>query len=247
MDDSRGFKHFLGKLVPPIPRFGKLFRFGGGSDKYQYASMDAWKDDEDKEGGGGRSGLFGLFGKKKKQPATIASSTKSFSSNDKADDAVPPSIASMLSRSDDGKSTSLLHDSDKRASRFIGRYQAILDIAFLVLIMLGFQQMTGFNELLPLPRTWDDIVAVTVPKFGSILNDTMMGTWAFFAFLYAYLSSYTREVILRKKTERLCASVAESVKEESEYSQLYLRLVAAIPLEENLPNRLAGIAKAQVR
>jgi ABC-type multidrug transport system fused ATPase/permease subunit len=36
------------------------------------------------------------------------------------------------------------------------------------------------------------------------------------------------------------------VKEETEYAQLYLRLVAAVPLDEHLPNRLASIAKKQV-
>jgi ABC-type multidrug transport system fused ATPase/permease subunit len=248
-DDGPGLKHFLGRLVPPIPRFGKLFRFRfgvGGRDRYQYASMDAWKVDEEEEDGSNGFGLFGLFRKKKRQSASLTS-TKAYLSNDKSQDAVPPSISRMLSRCDNAQTTSLLQHSDVRASRFIGRYQAILDVAFLLLIMLGLQQMSGFEQLLPLPKTWDDIVQVTIPKFGSILNETMMGTWAFFAFLYAYLSSYAREVLLRKKIERLSLSVAECVNEESEYSQLYLRLVAAIPFQENLPSRLAMMAKTQIR
>jgi len=87
---------------------------------------------------------------------------------------------------------------------------------------------------------------VTIPKFWSILNETMTGTWALFAFLYAYLSRYAREALLEKRIEHVTTTVATSVKEETEYTQLYLRLVAAIPLDGNLPSRLALVAKKQV-
>lgn len=242
--ETPGWKQALQKLIPPVPNLGKLFRLGR-KDNYLYASLDAWETDEEEEQGRGGIGLFGLF-RKRPNPSPLSQGIYS-SRRDKApEELMPPLVSSMLSRCNDGKTTSLLQEADKRKIRFIGRYQAVLDVAFLLLIMLGLQQTAGLDQLmLPLPKTFDDVVSIMLPKLGSILNDAL-GTWAIFAFLYAYLSSYARKNVLNQRVARVSSQVSASVQEEVEYAQLYLQLVAAVPMDPNLPGRLAATAERQV-
>jgi len=152
----------------------------------------------------------------------------------------------MLSRCDNGKSASLLNDSDVRASKTIGRYKAILDVFFVVSIILGFKLLSGFDDLVSLPPTWQEGFGSTLPKVGSVLNELADGSWALFAFVYAALFRYARERLTGRRIKDLASAVASSVKEESEYAQLYLRLSAAIPMDRQLPDRLAAISKTQV-
>ena len=249
--DMPSWKRALRRLIPSFPDLGKLFRFRNRKDKYQYASLDAWDStDEDEKGGGVGGGFFGFFRRSRSDssPSSSSLSPPSFRSDrdDKIEDQQPPLIASMLARCQDGKTNSLLRDKDVRASNVIGRYQAVLDALVIVSIILGFKLITGFDDLLSLPQSLDDILSVTIPKIGSILNELIMGSWSFFAFLFAYLFKYTRERILDRRIDTVASSTAASVKEESEYAQLYLRLMAATPMDRNLPSQLASASKKEV-
>uniref|UniRef100_A0A7S4AKX4 ABC transporter domain-containing protein n=1 Tax=Pseudo-nitzschia australis TaxID=44445 RepID=A0A7S4AKX4_9STRA len=244
------WKRTLKKLVPPlpsIPNLGKLIpMFRRGSKEYSYATLDAWDAAYNEESDG--PGFFGFFKKKSKSGFSSRSSSSSLFRQDRHDknDDQSPLITSMLSRCDNGKNTSLLRETDLRASHVIGRYKAILDILCLVSVLMGFKLVPGIEDLTSLPISFEEVISVTLSKGGSILNELLMGSWAFFAFLYAYLFKYTQERILNKKTDSLASSVASSVKEESEYAQLYLRLTTATPMNRNLPDRLAAISKYQV-
>lgn len=248
--DSPFWKRALkGLSLPPLPNLRKLRmpRFRRSSNAYAYANLAAWEStDEDK--GGRNTGIFRFF--KRSSPAPSSFSTSSniptrISKHD-ANDSQPPLVASMLSRCNNGNSVSLLRDEDEKASKKIGRNKAVLDVLFLVSILLGFKLLSGFDDLISLPSSWHGLLEICSQNAGSALNELLEGSWALFAFLYAALFKYIRERYLDHKVDSLASTVASSVKEESEYAQLYLRLLAATPMDRHLPDRLASVAKSQV-
>ena len=266
--DMPAWKRSLRRLSSPlkklVPDLGQVFRFRIGRnrrDKY-HASLEAWNLTETEDGSSDRRGFFRKLFRRRSRSDRLSSSSSSVPSSFRAssdhrgeddgamDGQSPSLIANMLIRCTEGKTASLLRDTDIRASTTIGRYQSVLDVLFIVSIIVGFKLMPGVSEQVlvssSLPRSWEDIILVALPKVGSIFYELIQGSWSFFAFLYACLFRYVRERILDGKVDRLASSVASSVKEESEYSQLYLRLMAAIPMDRNLPNRLAVVSKKQV-
>lgn len=249
-DERPSWKRVIkGISLPPLPKLGKLRMpsFRRRRNPYSYASLDAW-DSTDSEEGGKKGGIFGFFKKSSSASSSFSSSSNILSRNQKQDSncGQPSLVASMLSRCNDGKTVSLLRSEDAKASKMIGRYKAILDVLFLVSVLLGFKLLSGFDDLVSLPSTWHEMLETVMPKAGSIVTELVEGSWAFFAFLYAALFKYSRDRVLDRKMDRLASTVSSSVKEESEYSQLYLRLLAATPMDRNLPDRLASIAKTQV-
>jgi hypothetical protein len=246
--DTPSWKRALKCLsLPPLPNLGNLRmpRFRRSSNAYSYANLDAWESTEE---GGRCGGIFGFFRRSSSPSSSFSSSSNVLSRNKKQDtnDGQPPLVASMLSRCNNGKTMTLLRSEDEKAIKIIGRYKAILDILFLVSILLGFKLLSGFDGLISLPPSWHEMLEMTLPKVGSALNELLEGSWALFAFLYAALFKYSSERLLDSKIDSLASTVATSVKEESEYSQLYLRLLAATPMDRHLPDRLASIAKTQV-
>lgn len=238
------------KLIPPVPslsKLGKLVPRFSFRRRHAYAydtNLDAWDavyGEDSKKGGG----LFGFFKKSKSESSSSSNSLFRHSPHDASDDQ-SPLIASMISRSAHGKHASLLRGADMRASNTIGRNKAILDILYMVSVILGVKLLSGFEDVASLPRSFQELTSMILPKAGSIVNELMAGSWALFAFLYAYLFRYTREQLLDRKTDILADSVASSVREESEYAQLYLRLVAAKPMNRDLPDLLASVSKTQV-
>ena len=233
--------------LPPLPKLKiPSFRRGRRSNAY-YSNLDVWDSADGKEGDK-KGGFFGWFKRSSSTTSSFSQTSNISSRNQKQDanDGQPSLVASMLSRCNNGKSVSLLLSEDAKASKAIGRYKAILDVLFLVSILLGFKLLSGFDDLIALPSSWQDMLATAMPKAGSALNELLEGSWALFAFLYAALFKYYRDSVLDHKIDSLSSTVSSSVKEESEYSQLYLRLMAATPMDRHLPDRLASIAKTQV-
>ena len=244
-DEKPSWKSPLkGFSLPPLPSFGKLKlpRFRRRRNNAYYSNLDAWDSEDD----GKKRGFFGFF--KKSSSSSLSTSSNILSRNAKQDanDGQPALVASMISRCNTGKSVSLLSSNDTKASKLIGRYKAVLDILFLVSVLLGFKLLSGFYGSFELPSSWQDFLATAMPMVGSVVNELAVGSWALFAFLYATLFKYYRDNVLDHKMKKLASTVSSSVKEESEYSQLYLRLLAAIPMDRNLPDRLASISKLEV-
>jgi ABC-type multidrug transport system fused ATPase/permease subunit len=247
-DEPPAWKRAIKSIsLPPLPNLGKLRmpRFRRRSNAYSYANLDAW----DREEGGKKGGIFGFFKKSSSASSTFPSSSGISSENDKKDatDRQATPVVSMLSRCNNGKSVSLLSSEDLKASRSIGRYKAILDVSAIVLFLLGVKilsvEFTGVDiQSLYQEGKLDSVL----PNVYSAVNEFMDGSWAVIAFLYAGLCKYSRDSILVHKTKRLASRIASSVKEESEYLQLYFRLSAATPMDRHLPDRLSSIAKTQV-
>jgi len=244
-DDTPSWKRVLkGFSLPPLPSLGKLKMpgFRKRRNNAYYSNLDAWDSEDDAKKGG----LFGFF--KKSSTSSVSSSSNILSRNQKQDanDGQPALVASMIARCNNGKTVSLLSSDDAKASKLIGRYKAVLDVLFLVSALLGFKLLSGFDGSFALPSSWQDFVSTAMPMAGSIMHELAEGSWALFAFLYAALFKYYRDNVLEYKMGKLASTVSSSVKEESEYSQLYLRLLAATPMDRNLPDRMAAISKLEV-
>ncbi len=244
-DDVPSWKRVLkGFSLPPMPSLGKLKMPGLRKSKNNayYSNLDVWDSEEDAKKGG----LFGFF--QKSSSSSVSTSSNILSRNQKQDtkDGQPALVASMIARCKNGKTVSLLSSNDAKASKLIGRFMAVLDVLFLVSSLLGFKLLSGFDGSFAIPSSWKDFVTTAMPMAGSIMHELVEGSWALFAFLYAALFKYYRDNVLEYKMGKLASTVSSSVKEESEYSQLYLRLLAATPMDRNLPDRMAAISKLEV-
>lgn len=221
--------------LPRLPNLGKALRFRRKT--YHYDGMDAWKDDDEDA----KKGLFSFFrGKRSKQQLP---NRKSYHSSDSVESMSPP-IARLVERSSNGKSASLLSVSEERQSRMIGRYHATFDFVCVIFLILGMQQISGLNSIF-IDTSFADLISNTLPQLMSSLRQAL-DTWAPFCFAYAYLTMVTKNIFLAPKKYQVASSAASIVQEDSLYAQLYLRLVAALPIDPNLPSKMAETATAQI-
>jgi ABC-type multidrug transport system fused ATPase/permease subunit len=238
-DEKPNWKSRLAKMMPPIPSPLKLFRFKKGQN-FQYANLDAWNDDdEDEKKSGG--GFLGLFGRRKQD----AGGLKHNSSWKRAKniEALAPPLASIISRCENGKTTCLTTESEDRRGRSIGRLQATFDMASMMFLLLGMQQMVDVRAML-LSASFKDLFSLTLPELSPVVNS--LNTWAPFLFACAYLTTCTSKLLVDPKIHSLANSVGGSVQEEAQYGQLYLRLVASLPMNAKLPEKIREAAYAQV-
>jgi ABC-type multidrug transport system fused ATPase/permease subunit len=237
--------------LPPLPPNPlKLFR---KKDSYKYSSLDAWviDDDDDEDDKASRGGfLGGLFRRKQSGHAATSPSQSSSSSyttrGSGSTDLMPLPISNILARSNNCQSTILLTEHDKQKCRRIGKFHGLTDVGILVLVVLGMRQIASLNKAFPIPASFDDFISVTLPFLSSVIEEATVSTWAPLAFLYAYLLNYVRQGILTPWKDHESLAVSASVREDSDIAQLYVMMVAALPVDATLPDRLAAVAKRQV-
>jgi ABC-type multidrug transport system fused ATPase/permease subunit len=241
-EESTSWKEKISGLIPRVrvPNPAKLFRFRR-TKSYQYASMDAWNDDDEDS----RRGFFGLFRRKKSNPSSVTRLSTSSSQGSSSGETMTPPLASLMNRSKNAKTTSLLAESDEKKSRSMGRFHAAFDFAFVMFLVLGMQQLPGLDSL-AVATSLAEFTSETLPNIASILSHSF-DTWAPFWFAYAYLTKATRNILLEPKVTELASSVASSVEDDSLYAQLYLRLVAALPMDVKLPARMNEAAASQIK
>jgi len=241
-DDISWKEKLIGALprLPRLPNPAKLFRFRK-SKGYQYANMDAWKDDDDDS----RRGLFGLFKKKSSSDFTFHRTTQQTRPSKGISEPTKTPIDSLMERSSGGKTTSLLASSDEAKCRSLGRYHATFDFVQVMFLILGVQQLSGL-ERLTIPTSLSSLMSTTIPIVGEIIRASIT-TWAPFWFAYALLTKVSTKVMLESKVEYLASEVGDSVEEDSVYGQLYLRLIAATPIDTRLVSRLSEAAQSEVK
>jgi ABC-type multidrug transport system fused ATPase/permease subunit len=247
-DDNSSWKTKLSKLIPRLPRLPNPAKIlGFKREQSYYASMAAW-DNEGESSDKGFIGLFrkffGLFRKKKSRSDSFSRIPIPTQSSSSSGDAIAPALASLMARSKNGKKVSLVAAEDEKKCRSIGRYHATLDFAFVMFLLLGIQQVPGLNTL-PIGASLAEFTSKTLPSLVTILRGSL-DTWAPFCLAYAYLTMVTKNILLEPRATNLATSVASSVEDDASYAQLYLRLVAALPMDTQLPARLSETASSQV-
>ena len=241
-DEKISFGEKISNILPSLPRIRvpnllKLFR---KNNSYQYAGMDAWRDDDD-EISSEKAGLFGLFRRKPKRETSPTFSSPRNSATDFDKLAAP--LESMMTRCDHGNSVSLLSDADRRQAQSIGRRFAVTDGIASMFLLLALQQVQNLGAAVP--TSINDLFSATVPRLASSLLESL-DTWAPFLFISSFLTVFSADLLYKNKLAELASTVSNTVKSESQYSQLYLRLATALPVDPKLPTRIADAAVSQI-
>ena len=219
--------------LPSLPRMPSVVSklLGRGSSSYRNiaaATMDVWKEEEQ------TSRRWSARTKQEQQP-----DKSSLKGQGEPSSSLPP-LTDLLSRCNNGKSTSLLSDHDLRQCRAIGRNKAIIDVVFLGLVIRGVRECLSVSGNIMLQHSVDDVVAAAASAFVEASRG-----WAFYAFTAAVLASATNFVLFDSQIRFLTSSVGNTVRGASQYAQLYMRLVAGQPVEKHVPERMQQAARAQ--
>ena len=174
-------------------------------------------------------------------PSVIATTSK-FDSRGKS--SMTPPIADLLSRSKHGNSTCLLSHQDIRKSRSIGKSRAALDVACLGFVLFGVKEMLPYLKKVHVPRSFADLDNVVLPELRHALA-LSFETWAYFGFVAAFLMMQTNRLLYDSSTRFIASSVGNFVQGAAEYGQLFLRLVAAVSVEKQVPYYMNVAARAQ--
>lgn len=246
-DDSSGIFSKLTKIRPPLPHLPSFFArlLGRGSDSYRMyadASMDAWRqDDEESKRKNKKGGFLRLFRRGEPVPSVTTSGSKMDS---RGTSSVMPPVADLLSRSKHGNSTCLLSDQDIRKSRSIGKSRAAWDAACLGFVLVAVRELLPYISKVPLPHSLADIDNHFLPELRQALASSL-DSWAWIGFIAAFLASQTNSLLYDYSTRVIASSVGNMVQGASEYGQLFLRLVAAVPVEKQTPDYLNMAASSQ--
>jgi len=225
----------LASMIPSLPRMPSLFskmlgRGSGSHRRLSEATLDQWKQEEEQIK---RNRL--LNGRKR-----IAD--KSGVGQGQVESSSTPHLADILSRSNNGKTTSLLANQDMKRCDAIGRNQAILDVAFSGLIATGAHQLVLSLHRLDLQYdTFKGILNVVAPLFSELQEG-----WLLYTLSAAFLMAWTNYVLFGMKIHDLARSVSSVVEDSSKYAQLYVRLVSGQSLNRHTPEHARQAAAAQV-
>ena len=213
--------------LPTLPTMPLSKFLGRGSDSFRRMSretMDAWNAED------------GVAHRHKQQVEQVRRGDKT---------STTPPIADMLVRSNHGRSPGLLLNQNIAQCQSIGRSKAMLDVACLAFLLCGFHAMLPAFQAISLPSSTEDLFLSLLPAVGSAMVASI-DTWSSYAIVAAILTAFTNHVLFRGAIRSLCNNVGNAVKSDTQYCQLYMRLVQATPVEKVTQERLQVAAECQV-
>lgn len=222
--------------IPLVPKFSFFRR--NRFDTSAAATWDAWNAD-DGEASEASPGFFGRIFKSK----AIRRSTSQASSQPAAKFMSPP-LQSFMERCDNGKTLSLLNPSERIGSRRIGRTLATLDVVALVFALIGLKQLPKLDHI-TFPHSVSEALSATLPRFVHCFVSGM-DTWAPFAFLAAFLTIQTRQLIFKAKLTSLSQTLDANISEEAQYGALFLRLYTSSTYIRDISDRIRAAARSQL-
>lgn len=225
-NDETLWSKLIGRL-PTLPTMPLSKFFGKGSSSFQRLSretMEAWKEEDN---------VAHRVNKRVRQ-STI-------SDNSGVPSSFTPPIDDMLARSANGKSTSLLLSRNTAQCHTIGRSKAIFDIACLGFILLGTHALVPALQSFSL--SWSSTTFFSELATALLVSSD---TWAYYAFVAAILTAFTNYVVFDGTARALSTQVGQLVRSDTQYCQLYMRLVTSTPVEKSTQERLKAAARSQV-
>ncbi len=235
-EEDKSIVQKMMKALPVIPRFSFFRR--SQFDSSASATWDAWNagDSDTAEASAGFFGrIFGSNAGHRSSPKVPRQpTTKSMSAP----------LQSFMDRCDDGKTFSLLNPAERARSRNIGRTLAALDTVALAFALLGLKQLPKLEHIM-LPHSLSEAFRGSLPQFAHCVM-AGMDTWAPFAFLAAFLTVQTRQLILRAKLRSLVQTMDASISEEAQYGALFLRLYTSSSFVRDVSERLRKAAHSQL-
>ena len=255
-------------IISPFQAFySKLFY--RGDDGRAYVSMssayhydEGWVDDETGAGASGNRIVSSVaralgFGKKKyaakSSKAQLSSSSwpKKKSGLDDPTSVAPTKVVDLISTvyskkgSASVKSYPLISSEMASRCKATGRNQAFMD-----LLALGFSLFALFQLLPYIPTTpgvpAGENLASVASTFVHSLVLAMHETWASFALCAAWLTVATSHVEFKPVIREMKTLIGETVAGNTEYAQLWLRLITSVDTDASLSDDASQIASSQI-
>lgn len=226
-DDSSLGQKVKSVLGACIPRFPKLLRRSDVSN-----DDGSWSDDEANEGTS-RGGIFSVFSRRKDVRMTSSSSRTRLSTTSGRSPLVPRPVQSLLE-----KRETLLSAASARKCTSIGRSQAMLDVGQLALVVYMLHEIVPifFRELPSIGNAETFQGGMRLAVISTILS-TLDG-WVPYALAAAFLLSVSNKVWLQPALEAAYAEAASENASDAAYTQLYLRLIASIPIQTSFSSEI---------
>lgn len=227
-DSSLGqkLKSILGACIPRVPT---IFR---SSDVYDDGS---WSDDEANEISSRGGGIFSVFSRRKDVRMTSTSSSRSrHNPTSGRSPLVPRPVQSLLE-----KRETLLSTASTRKCASIGRSQAVLDAGQLALVVYMLHEIVPifFRELLPNIGNVEFKGGKLRLAVISTLFSALDG-WVPYALAAAFLLSVSNKVWMQPALEAAFLEAASENASDAAYTQLYLRLIASIPIQASFSSEV---------
>ena len=234
--------------LPHLPSFSKLMGRGSNSFRvYADSTLDAWKKNDDEASGTKQPG-WRIFRRERSDAKPLVITTFSKDRTAKSSLSMTPPIAELLARSKHGNSTCLLSDQDVRKSRSIGKSRAAMDVACLGFILFSVRELLPYLVKVPVPHSVSDLLQITLVELRqalALLSSTDKTTWAPFGFAAAFLTWQTNSLLYDSSIRSVASSVGSMVQSATQYGQLYLRLIASLPVDKHVPDRIYRAASSQ--
>lgn len=242
-DDDSSWTSRLGQMLPPIPRMHRLRLFGRRSiNEYSDATLDAWRARDDD--GSERKGLLRLLLGKSKRDDTSGPARPAARINRDTSTAMTSTMKDLLDRCQNDNTTALLLSvEDKHKCASIGRSSAVFDMVALLAILIAARQLPMVS--LQLPRSIAELFSSTLPALSSLIIDSL-DTWVPFALVAALLASSTNALITSNRKNSLASEIESSVRDETRYGSLFLRLFSSLSVSKALPDLMGSAASKQV-
>jgi ABC-type multidrug transport system fused ATPase/permease subunit len=247
-DDDSSWIAKIARMLPSIPRIPSLRGLFGSEDWGDAAALDAWKADEDRGNANRKRGFRSLFGANDESSeggsrvkSRVSSSTTDRDSGQK----LPPiPVDRLLKRCNQGNTTALLSTDDDARCVSLGRARALTDLTVASFLILGIKSLPGLQEM-GFPSSFAILVTETLPAMLSAAFEAM-DSWAPFCFVAALLATFTNTLLSNTVLLRLSESIERAVRDEVQYSQLFIRLLAGSSMRHDQAGKFRTAAKAQV-
>jgi len=240
---SGRIKSVIGSV--PIPKVSKMFR---GSKTSNYDD-GAWSDDEAGDDASGDSSFFRRFmGSSNKDiqsssMGTISTTSGSGSmssrrlSSTKSSNAanIPPPVAALLENRE-----TLLSSTSASKCASIGRTQAVLDVVQFAFVVCAAREILP-SFITALSVDVSDTSLPTSNRLKIAIVSTLLSTldgWAPLALIAAILISASDAAWVQPALRAASSEAASEVEANAAYSQLYLRLIAAIPVQKSFSSKV---------
>ena len=188
----------------------------------------SWSDDEANEISSRGGGIFSVFSRRKDVRMTSSSSSRSrHNPTSGRSPLVPRPVQSLLE-----KRETLLSTASTRKCASIGRSQAVLDAGQLALVVYMLHEIVPifFRELLPNIGNVEFEGGKLRLAVISTLFSALDG-WVPYALAAAFLLSVSNKVWMQPALEAAFLEAASENASDAAYTQLYLRLIASIPIQ----------------
>jgi ABC-type multidrug transport system fused ATPase/permease subunit len=231
----------LKNLMPPLPNFRSFWR-NRRTSVGDLATLDAWNSIEMNASPQDRRGVWSWLPKTKstdikENNPPLGEESKEFLYTEPMED--------LTSRLRNGKMSSLLNVHEEELCKEIGRGKAFWDLISLIFLVAGVKELSALTVNFRLPNSFVETLTSTITDVLAILAASTE-TWIPILLISAYLASRTKYLLYETKENALIKSVESSIREESLYGSLFLRLVSSIPLQRSLPDKMMWATIAQI-